>query len=1250
MSTKSQPITRSEKSDTIRNDEQPTISSDYKQDIKTTSIKTSKIKRRDLPDDISIFSDDEDNVSDIKRSDNLDNKEAIKPSNKQPSELYVKEDIKPAKKVKNVNKTAHTAKVEEIKDLGISEDELSDDDDVVFDSVSKKDIRVSTKPSKQPAKPPKPTKQSAKSVEQPAKAKPATVKRQPEGKKQYDINMKIAKSMEMKTKNDGSRFTDKFDQPGNNKHNWYDNDSGICAECGEEAYVVPETRSVCRYCIDCYDPSKVSASQSFAHINYIYQSMRKEEEHNEQLTAGEVLARLREEDDLDRKEKLSLRYLYATNVSKGAYDHIKPKSDGAIEVFKDIGKDYKYGKCGRFAELQTDETGIMLDFDFYQSNCIPQVGDKQIKGICKAVAIMLCDRFNLDVQGKNGEFHILVIQRPRIKTEDGKTEALEKKPKGFKDGLHLIIPSIQLHRAGKKVLIADMMRQNIFNKALKGCSFTNDPSEPFLDQNSAHVPVFVVGSAKKDRTTAYPLYKKLFSFRAKDDMVDSFNTYDSSSYLERVNVPLEFALHNWGCETMITNKDVYDLRESFERQIKEYTDGLNSASEDKEDDDINDRLLADECPMTSLIIGKCLLNFDYARADITKLWLNVIAVVKNCISKYNLDEDMICELLDKFSQRSLKYRDKFDVLSTYKRLPAWGNIDKLLQWLKYDNPDKFLEVSKLYKSIINSTEIKNIGYFEGLRKLQGRRVSQKEVSKWMKSCIFRILNGGAEFLMTKRTNIDIETKDVSIQYVAVKHKQLSSALNVQCFVLNDEYVPPEKYSEIHRTAMTKYENDKRLKAPNFTKEFSYTNLKEMFKSIMKTKAINLYDGAEFYPHLKSQKVNMYGKMNLFAGFPMDIYEAVEQKDFTKSNIYNHIREVLCGGRGAEFENLLDWMADMLQNAKTPVANAQVFYGVQGCGKDTFGLFIDKLIGSDLCGNFNSEDRFFSAFNSDKANKLFIRLNEVSTNGLTKNAKSDTLKGIIDSRTIQIEPKGIDPYKIKHCSRYTFFTNNEDAMRIEDNDRRYTLHKCASHKANDKEYFKAIYAELDDRDMIKSAFDFFATREYDWDTIRNGFNTEYKDEQKLQNISNSLKFIQESFRGNVEFASQDLIELKDKKNKDPETKADKPIIKQLIALPDTLYKTYTEWTKINNYRTYARSTFDSKLSTIGIINKTNKSLKIRIKGSSPKYGIRVDEDVVEKGFQTLMNMPNYKLLSTEVDEQLEEDEYVDQEESDSELND
>lgn len=279
--------------------------------------------------------------------------------------------------------------------------------------------------------------------------------------------------------------------------------------------------------------------------------------------------------------------------------------------------------------------------------------------------------------------------------------------------------------------------------------------------------------------------------------------------------------------------------------------------------------------------------------------------------------------------------------------------------------------------------------------------------------------------------------------------------------------------------------------------------------------------------------------------------------------------------------------------------------------------MSKILGiSNVISIINTDTYFDKNFNSDIGNKLLKVFEEVSEKGSAfKN--HNRLKGEQTSETERIEPKGIDPYYNRHCARFWYFTNNENSLYIENDDRRHTLHRISAKHQNNYDYFKPIWEEIKDVEFLKNAFEYFATREYNEKNVMNAYTTNYKKEQKNANLPNGIKFI-------LDFVNKEFNKIEDKDIKiTSETLKDK-------------YRLYCADIGMK----YHINTLNTQIRKIGILEPTQLNFKYDDGSSKKKYCYKINTWKLQEEMGRFLQDDNYMLngANNEIEECKSDDLY------------
>jgi len=155
-------------------------------------------------------------------------------------------------------------------------------------------------------------------------------------------------------------------------------------------------------------------------------------------------------------------------------------------------------------------------------------------------------------------------------------------------------------------------------------------------------------------------------------------------------------------------------------------------------------------------------------------------------------------------------------------------------------------------------------------------------------------------------------------------------------------------------------------------------------------------------------------------------------------IYKLLTHIL-GGQNLEVEHFTNWLAYIFQNKKKAMT-AWVLQGVPGTGK---GIFYTKVL-RPLFGNEHVPMRALQnieeQFNLYMRQALFLVVDEFhmasASSGTMKIA--DKLKNAITENTMTIRAMRSNQIELPNYTNFIFLTNRQDAIKIEEGDRRYNI--------------------------------------------------------------------------------------------------------------------------------------------------------------------------------------------------------------------
>lgn len=193
-----------------------------------------------------------------------------------------------------------------------------------------------------------------------------------------------------------------------------------------------------------------------------------------------------------------------------------------------------------------------------------------------------------------------------------------------------------------------------------------------------------------------------------------------------------------------------------------------------------------------------------------------------------------------------------------------------------------------------------------------------------------------------------------------------------------------------------------------------------------------------------------GCFNSWQGF------AVEPKEGDCSLFLSHVLNIICEGDVNLNNWVLDWLADMMQDAGNPKGCALVMKGEEGAGKG----FLANLMGDLLASNYlhlTDEKHLTGNFNSHMANSVLLFADEITWGGNRQG--SGKLKGLVTERNLLTERKGVDAVMGRSCIHVIVASNGEWVIPAGTNSRRWVVVNVSNKVTNNSTYFDALDYEV-----------------------------------------------------------------------------------------------------------------------------------------------------------------------------------------------
>jgi hypothetical protein len=191
--------------------------------------------------------------------------------------------------------------------------------------------------------------------------------------------------------------------------------------------------------------------------------------------------------------------------------------------------------------------------------------------------------------------------------------------------------------------------------------------------------------------------------------------------------------------------------------------------------------------------------------------------------------------------------------------------------------------------------------------------------------------------------------------------------------------------------------------------------------------------------------------NLWRGF------AVQPSIGDCGLFWDLVSQVLCAGNDEMYLYVRRWLAHLFQRTGELPETALVLRGKQGTGKTTFTDAIGHLVGERHYLSVTNMMQVTGRFNGHLARLVLLCANEAIWGG--NKGDEGNLKAMITDRSTAIEQKGKDVVQLANYKRLIVCSNNEWAVPMDYDDRRFLVLDVDDCRKEDGAYFSALHAQL-----------------------------------------------------------------------------------------------------------------------------------------------------------------------------------------------
>jgi hypothetical protein len=173
-------------------------------------------------------------------------------------------------------------------------------------------------------------------------------------------------------------------------------------------------------------------------------------------------------------------------------------------------------------------------------------------------------------------------------------------------------------------------------------------------------------------------------------------------------------------------------------------------------------------------------------------------------------------------------------------------------------------------------------------------------------------------------------------------------------------------------------------------------------------------------------------------------------------ILDLLKEIWCDNNEEVYQYLLTWIYILLIKPETKTNVCIFACSQQGCGKNTFTDFLNEyVIGNNLMYECQGINKLIQKHNKNMVFKKLAVCDEICSTKDEFRASFDKIKSLLTSQYLLVEPKYMDSFSIQNLLNLIIFSNHNDSIILEKDDRRYLILKLSDKHKQDIPYFENI---------------------------------------------------------------------------------------------------------------------------------------------------------------------------------------------------
>ncbi len=235
------------------------------------------------------------------------------------------------------------------------------------------------------------------------------------------------------------------------------------------------------------------------------------------------------------------------------------------------------------------------------------------------------------------------------------------------------------------------------------------------------------------------------------------------------------------------------------------------------------------------------------------------------------------------------------------------------------------------------------------------------------------------------------------------------------------------------------------------------------KYIFQNRSLPMYKSVVYEPG--NQATDVGGNFNMW--LPSDI----EPKEGDTSKWDAHMKYLFVDP--VSRDHVLNYLAWVYCNQHLKPRHWLLVHGeVQGTGKSFIAHVMTRLLGRKLPNGLYSNSRLLKGKNLDadhngwELQTKLVVIEEVRPAFGSSNAAVKMLHDLISEPTLEVDLKGVTPFQIANYLAGILFSNKDDAVAIDNTDRRYLIETVDTPQQKlmpmAADYYRELYALLDDQ--------------------------------------------------------------------------------------------------------------------------------------------------------------------------------------------